>query len=359
MKILFILSDITLTGGIERVISILSNSLVNHNLEIEILSLYKTNESIQFEIDKSVKITYLNKNIQLDGTPHSFRRLVKHLASFGKLRKHLSTNKYDWIIANSFPPAFQLFFSKKTSKWIVYEHVHHDYYNKYMRAIRSYIYKWFDKVVVLTHADKIRFSEYLSNVYQIYNPLGFLSKEVSNTAKKTIISVGRLEYQKGYDLLLESFSKLEQLYPDWNLEIYGEGNERYNLETQIKSLGINNAKLMGQSSSIEQRMVDSGFYVMSSRYEGFPMVLGEAMECGLPCVSFDCPNGPRDIISNKVNGFLVKNGDIDELFHAMSNMCENDASRKSMGEMAKKSTCDLKIDKITYKWLKIFEVNCE
>ncbi|MEQ5138505.1 MULTISPECIES: glycosyltransferase family 4 protein [Providencia] len=349
MKILFILADITFVGGIERVIANLSNALSKHNIEVEILSLYKSNSHCYFDIDKKIKISFLNESLHYDGKPGSLKRLLKHLTNIKKLRNYLKENSFDFIIANSFPTAFQLYFSKKESNWIAYEHVHFNYYNYLVKKIRNLIYKKFDKIVVLTTKDEKKFSQIFNNVITIHNPLSFESSSVSNLENHTLIAVGRLEKQKGFDILIDAFSKINN--KNWRLNIFGEGNEHKKLLQKINSLGASNIYLMGKSNDIKREMLYSSIFILSSRFEGFPMVLGEAMECGLPCISFDCPNGPSDLIQHDHNGILVKNGCTDSLARNIEMLINNQKKINYLAENAKSSVKELSICNITNQWM--------
>ncbi|HIF9371756.1 TPA: glycosyltransferase family 4 protein [Photobacterium damselae] len=359
MKVLFILADITFVGGIERVISNLSNSFIEENIDVDILSLYKTNESCNFYINENVNVHYLNDNIKFNNKPGSLSRFLKHIKNIRKLKEFLNDNTYDVIISNSFPTSFQLFFSKKRCKWITYEHVYYEYYNKPIRFVRNIIYKKYDYIVTLTNNDRVRFSKRFNNAIQIFNPIGFSSEKKSKLDNKRIIAVGRLEEQKGFDLLIDSIDLIKNDINDWDINIFGDGNEKIELKNRIKEKNLTNVHIMGHSDRIVDEMLKSSIYVMSSRFEGFPMVLGEAMECGLPCISFNCPNGPSDIIKNNVNGYLCKNGDIHDLASKIIDLCHSEERRLSFALEAKKSTELLQLKKITIKWLELIGINNE
>ena len=173
--------------------------------------------------------------------------------------------------------------------------------------------KRLDKFIVLTEEDKASWTE-LSNVEVIPDPLAFDITEVSPLKAKRVIAVGRYVYQKGFDLLLQAWAKIEKLFPDWELAIYGMG-DRSSYENLAQQLGINmnRCHLNGSTQNIRKEYLESSLFVFSSRFEGFGMVLIEAMACGLPVVSFDCPCGPKDIVSHDEDGLLVPSGDIDKL----------------------------------------------
>lgn len=351
MKLLFILADITFVGGIERVIANLANSLSEEKFTIEILSLYKSNDNCNFSIHENIKISYLNENSKYSGKPGSIKRLLKHLKNITKLRNYLSKNKYDVIVSNSFPTSFQLYFTKKKCSWITYEHVHFNFYNSYIKKIRTFIYKKFDKIVVLTRKDQANFEKNFNSVITIANPLSFISEKTANTHSKTIIAVGRLEYQKGFDLLIDAYSKLSVKHKDWMLKIYGAGSQKESLEKKIINVNAKNIALMGHSKDIRKEMLLSSTFVLSSRFEGYPMVLGEAMECGLACVAFDCPNGPADLIEHNYNGLLVSNGCVESLVINLDKLMQDELLRIKLSKNAKNRIKNISLPIITKEWI--------
>ena len=126
---------------------------------------------------------------------------------------------------------------------------------------------------------------------------------------KTVLAVGRLHEQKGFDLLLNAWQPIEARYPDWTLRIVGEGPKRTELEAQIKELGLRHVVLAGRTEDMKREYASASLFVLSSRYEGLPLALIEAMWCGLPCIAFDCPQGPAELLADE-RGWLVSNGDI-------------------------------------------------
>ncbi|MGB5116737.1 MAG: glycosyltransferase family 4 protein [Providencia rettgeri] len=353
MKLLFIVADITFVGGIERVIANLANSLSKESITTEILSLYKSNNNCNFEINKDIKISYLNENSKYDGKPGSIKRLFKHLRNISRLRSYLALNEYDVIVSNSFPTSFQLYFTHKSCSWITYEHVHFNYYNNNIKKLRTFIYKKFDKIVVLTKKDQEDFTKNFNTVVKIANPLSFTSEKTSELNNKTIIAVGRLEQQKGFDLLIDAYSKIANKHKDWVLKIYGEGSEKEKLINKISNLNIENIFLMGHSSNIRKEMLLSSILVVSSRFEGFSMVLAEAMECGLPSISFDCPNGPSDLIQHNHNGLLVNNGCIESLAINLDKLMQDESLRKNLSRNAKQYIKAISLPIVTKEWIKL------
>ena len=173
---------------------------------------------------------------------------------------------------------------------------------------------------------------------------------------KVVIAAGRVTPQKGFDRLLPAWAKVVEDHPDWELRIFGEGVSAPKLRKQIEELGIGaSARLMGFTPRLNEELAQSSLYVMSSRREGFPMVLLEAMGIGLPVVSFDCPTGPRDIVREGVDGHVVPDGDKDALAAAMSELMADEARRKAYGAAALEGAARYDIATIAARWEALFE----
>ena len=188
--------------------------------------------------------------------------------------------------------------------------------------------KKLSKFVVLTHEDAAFWTE-LDNVMVIPNPSSFFPEEQSDCVEKQVIAVGRYVSQKGFDRLIDSWQLVANKHPDWKLKIYGDGAMRTQLERQITSLQLQNSCFLESTvSDIDQKMLKSSIYVLSSRFEGLPMTLIEAMACGLPVVAFTCHCGPRDIVSDGVDGYLVQDGNIDDLSEKIDMLITNSEIRQ-------------------------------
>ena len=215
----------------------------------------------------------------------------------------------------------------------------------------------FDKFVVLTNEDKGYWGQ-LPNIEVIPNAAMHIGNKYSDSTAHRIIAVGRLDYQKGFDRLIEAWALIQKhkKYKDWNLDIFGQGEWRDMLQQMIDERGLGaSVALNAPTKSIGREYADSAMLVMSSNYEGFPMVMIEAMACGLPVVSFDFKCGPKDIINNNVNGILVQNGDIQGLADAMMRLMEDESMRKRMSEEAKKVVDTYSEETVMKQWTKLFE----
>ena len=329
MKICFFLSDITKIGGIERVTATLAPLLNGFNdLDVSIVSMFKGRSSPNYKMPSNIPIKFLT-NEQHGLRPHSFKRAMGMLLNISVVRNYFKNSIYDYIIAQSFPIALILFLSGYPAhKIIAVEHVYAGYYGTILQYIRKYIYSKFSKIIVLTNADKLFFEKYLPSnlICVIPNPVRKINSMINSTLeKKEIISVGRLEYQKGYDNLILGFKDINKKYPDWKLNIYGDGSLRYQLQTKINNLGLNKViTLCGHTNDIDSKLNKASIY-------GFP-------------------NGPADIIANGINGYLVEDQNIQALNQALEELIKNPAERKRLGSNAPKSILKFSAEIVAHKW---------
>lgn len=249
---------------------------------------------------------------------------------------HFNKSNYRAFSDNQLPTALQRIVKKRWMRQLI----------RQLRQLKCF--------VVLSHEDAAQWTE-LDNVTVIYNPLPFFPERHSDNSQKQVIAVGRYVPQKGFDRLISAWKTVSERHPDWTLRIYGDGM-RKQLQQQIDSLGLSASCILEHSvPNIADKYCDSSILALSSRFEGFGMVIIEAMACGVPPVSFACPCGPRDIIDDGKDGLLVENGDVEGLAEKICYLIENDDVRKDMGRRARKSVERFKIEHIAQKWRELFE----
>jgi glycosyltransferase involved in cell wall biosynthesis len=213
----------------------------------------------------------------------------------------------------------------------------------------------FAKFVVLTRGNTEEWKS-LKNLQVIPNPLSFYPEQSSTLQNMKVIAVGKQGYQKGFDRLLKSWKIVNERHPAWQLEIYGTIAPEFKLEEQAKNLNIDKSVFFfPPEKDIQSKYMEASIYVMSSRFEGFGMVLIEAMACGVPCVSFDCNYGPSDIIEDAVDGFVVPNGDCDSLANSIIKLITNETLRTTMGEKAKENVKRFLPETIVQQWDELFK----
>lgn len=230
------------------------------------------------------------------------------------------------------------FINKAISNWWI---------GKFIKQIKR-----LDRFVVLSEEDK-GYWKGLNNIEVINNPIKFIPETYSTCKNKIAIAIGRYTEQKGFDLLIKAWKIVEQKHPDWHLNIYGGGDKEAYIKLAIKE-GVKTVFCHNIVKDIYSKYEESSVFLLSSRYEGFALVLAEAMSCGLPEVAFDCPCGPKDIIKNGFNGYLVKNGNISDFALKICELIENEDKRIRMGYNARNIVTKFELNFIMNQWIKIF-----
>lgn len=218
------------------------------------------------------------------------------------------------------------------------------------------IVRRFDKFVVLTNEDKGYWGN-LPNLEVIPNAAKLVSKRYSDVKNKRVIAVGRLDYQKGFDRLIQVWELVQKTgkYTDWNLDIFGQGEWKEWLQLLIDEKHLSDTLHINKPTNrIHEEYAKSSIIVMTSNYEGFGMVLVEAMACGVPAIAFDCQCGPKDIIQPGENGLLVRNGDIEGLATAMMKLMDDAAYRQRLSENAKGIISTYAEETVMQQWITLF-----
>lgn len=353
MRILFVLPDITTRGGVERITSVLANAFVKRGFEVIVVSLFKRMSTSAFTLDEKVDLIFITEeDYNLKGG--RIRLLPMQWNAFCKLKRFLNYNQYDLIIAQCFLPALFVFLSGYAKKSVVCDHFKYELYKQPVLAFRNYVYAKFKQVITLTQTDADKYKRVLTQVRVIPNISPFEVSEFSDLSQKRIIAVGRLHRQKGFDLLLDTVKDLFSSFPDWKLDIYGEGELRDDLMRQRDSFHLQQyVNFKGYTNDIKKEMLRSSIFVLSSRYEGLPMVLLEAMSCALPIVSFRCPEGPADMLKDNI-GCLVEAENVVALRSALEKMMQDEDLRRSYADREKVAIKEYSADSILEKWMELF-----
>ncbi|WP_433901939.1 glycosyltransferase [Sphingobacterium puteale] len=303
------------------------------------LLLNSKSENLVFEIDKlPIKIESLGLKPIKSG---KLSLIIYYLKVYRRLSSYLKrldkSYKYTLICSNATLSALAYFTSKDRNniKIIACEHFSYHVAGKFSRLLRKQFYSNVN-IVSLTEKDRAVFqNEFNPNIcICIPNAIPFVPRSYNGYDKKVILSIGRFTYQKGYDLLLKAISKLDrEIFDDWKVIIVGEDyGDRKMMEDIIERYNLSFVELHPPSATIQEYYANSTFYVMSSRFEGLPMVLLESVGFGLPIVSFDCPTGPSEVVNDE-NGILVPAENIEKLSEAIEFMIKNrdQIAKKSLG----------------------------
>ncbi|MDR1584009.1 MAG: glycosyltransferase family 4 protein [Prevotellaceae bacterium] len=360
IKLLYITNGITGVGGLERALFIKADLLIEeYGYEIHILSLNEQGLSPFYKFNP--KIRFHNIRIR--------RPVLKYIWDYlSGVRKIVKEVKPDIISVcdDGLKGFFVPVYTKRPCPMIYERHVSKlisNIDNNWMNKIRTDITyrlmniggKLYDKFVIFTEQNKLEWKQ-IKTLQVIPNPLSFYPQKKALLINKKVILVGKLSYQKGQDILIDAWRIVAKKHPDWTLEIYGKKDSDNYYQHLIEQRGLENSiKLFDPVKNIDAKYLDASIYVMSSRFEGFGNVLVEAMACGLPCVSFDCPFGPGDIIADGKDGFLVENGNIGKLAEKIIFLIENEDKRMEMGRTAKENVKRFLPEKILFQWDNLFK----
>ena len=375
LKLVYITPALYMAGGVERVLTLKANYFAEHfGYDITIILTEGKGKPLFYPLSNKIKVINLNIGFEKLWTCSFIRKIFVYLKKQRQFKKALTNElmriRPDITISLLRREINFINDIKDGSRKIGELHVNRANYRNFEANDSNFIKSLFakfwmhslvaklkklDRFVVLTEEDKEAWPE-LKNIRVIPDPLSFLPTKYSELKEKRVIAVGRYVYQKGFDLLLQAWSKIEKLYPDWQLAIFGDG-DRTPYENQMKALGINDnsCHLNGPTSNIQQEYINSSIFVFTSRFEGFGMVLVEAMVCGLPVVSFDCPCGPKDIVKDNEDGILVENGNIEALCASLIRLMDDNSLRLIMSEAGQKNAKRFGIEQIAERWKSLFE----
>lgn len=362
-------------GGLEKQTVTLINELAKQdNLEIEIISVYNILGKSFYDIDSKVKIKYLipygpNKK-EIKECIHNKRyfRLIKELYNglnilwlkYSLMKEEITKIRTDYIFSTRIE--FSKLIKRTDTINISQEHSYIDN-EKYIKKVEK-SFSNINYLVVMTDKAKENYCRWIDNnktkVVVIPNMIEKNEKYISNCDSKKIISVGRLEDVKDFSLLIDVFSKIVTNHKnnDWNLEIIGSGSLKEELENKIETLGLkDNIKLTENSpiNMVYKKLSESSIFVLTSKSESFSLVICEAMDVGLPVVSFDIDAGPREIITDGVNGYLIEDRKSDEMASKILSLIDNRKLRKEIGSNAKQSVERYYSSSIIKKWLEIIK----
>ena len=374
-KIVYCVPSLYIPGGVERVLTLKANYFAEHfGYDITIITTDGKDKPYAFPLSEKVNVINLDINFNELWNCSFIRKvylyLKKQYVYKKKLKDELMRIRPD--ITDSLLRREINFFTEipDGSKKIGELHVNRANYRNFeaneTNSIKELFAKYWmhdlikhlkklDRFIVLTEEDKATWVE-LDNVVAIPNPISFTVDCVSPLSQKRVIAVGRYAYQKGFDMLLKAWAIVEKQNNEWTLAVYGAG-ERESYQQLMDELKINKDRchLYGNTKEIQREYQNSSLFVVSSRFEGLSMAMLEAIACGLPVVSFACPCGPRDVISDGVNGLLVPKENIEGLAKALLKLMDSPEQIQIMGENARRKSEDYQIESLASKWKELFE----
>lgn len=373
MKIAYCTPSLYIPGGVERVLTTKANYLADvAGYDIYIILTDGKEKEPYYPLSERVHVINLDINFEELWSKSFLQKIPVYLKKQARYKKQLKEILYrikpDVTVSLLRREINFLCDIKDGSKKVGEMHINKAHYRNFegkdynwIKGIFSKLWmngliknlKRLDKMIVLSEEDKNSWVG-IKNIDVIPNPLPFKAEKLSNHENKQVIAVGRYVHEKGFDLLLESWKTVYEKHPDWKLVFYGSGDTTYYKEL-AKSIGIDKVcSFNGPTKDIKNKYAESCIYALSSRFEGFGMVIIEAMNCGVPVVSFACPYGPRYIITNGKDGFLVKDGDTGQLAERICYMIEHPEERIRMGKNATETAKKYTIEEIGKQWTELF-----
>lgn len=354
-KIVFFIQNFSRPAGSERVTSIIASGLANNGYDVTVLSICGDNTCF-YTIDNKVKLFTLFDKAKVNNKFNFFK-------IYFKLKKFYKQNKVDIVIdvfasLSIFTLLLKNKFGFKNITWEHFNYKQNIGLNKYGRKLAV---KKSDYIVTLTQRDKQFYlaanPKIKSQICYILNPCSFDRIEHDKYEKEnTILSVGRLTWQKGFDIMLLAWKELERKLPNWTLKIIGAGEEKENLINLCNTLELKNIQLINATNNVQEYYYKSKIYLSTSRFEGLPMTMIEAQFFGLPIISFNYDTGPAEIINNNVNGYLVENGNVNELISCLVKFALDENAINQFSINARRASKRFEQTKIINEWLKLIEV---
>lgn len=375
MKIVYVYDAIARIGGVERILVDKMNYLAEiYGYEIYLITAAQGTHPFSFPLSGKVRHIDINARFHIQYQFKYPKRLwfrwklnynFKH-----RLQKQMDLIHPDLVIGTTYYKADIICRLKGSAKKIIESHcakshtgqnegkertpIMHWLYKRQLARYNRSIETKSDAIVTLTRGDASEWNS-KERVVTIPNMTRLFSQKEAAYETHRVISVGRLVYQKGYNRLIDAWKIVSRKHPEWQLDIFGEGELKDELLQQISENHLEKTiQIHPPTSDIIEEYLHSSIYVTSSRFEGFALVLIEAMSCGLPCISYDCPYGPSELIRHNENGILVENGNISKMANAICFLIENPNTREYFGKKARQDIDCYRPDNIMQQWNNLF-----
>jgi glycosyltransferase involved in cell wall biosynthesis len=381
VQIRYVLHNAYVTGGTIRTVINQANAMCAEH-DVEIASVYRSRDTPSFDIDPRVRLVPLT-DLRSDGTrrsepPDRSSRLMRRTRRLKNPFPHGRDFRYnrwdpavDATIIRYFRshrsgvlvttrPALNLLSAWTAPKRLIrigQDHMNFATYGKRLRGQITRAYRRLDAVTVLTEHDLGDYRRALGDGVRLVRiPNGIPAYDLPPAAEqKVLIAAGRATPQKGFDLLIDAFAKVSPRHPDWRLRIFAAGPLESDIRARIESHGLTGtAELRGITRRLPEELSAAGMFVLSSRFEGLPMVLLEAMTLGVPTVAFDCPTGPREVIENGRTGLLIPAEDTAALADGICELIEHPDRRQAMRAAARESSAGFSMPAVREQWERLF-----
>jgi len=347
MKVSIVIPDITRSAGTERAVCNLANILADSGKYVPtIISVNSSGGYPYYPICNGVKVIHCAVSEK--------NKIIKRVKEFIRVKKICDGERYDFLIGTYPSLNSQLPFITSVKKKIAAEHMNYDSVSFFVKITRRFWYIFLDAVVLLTEADAVNY-KFHKNAVVIPNSLSFVPRRRSSLKNKIVLAVGRLTYQKGFERLVEAISLIKEECDGWQVRIIGDGADKEAIQKKINEYGLEDiVVILPPTDRIEEEYCNASIYAMSSRFEGFGIVLIEAKACGVPIVSFDCREGPSEIVRDGIDGFLVEHDNIELLSEAILKLMKSEDLRKRFGNEAVKDTDRFSPERVGILWDELF-----
>lgn len=361
MKILYITPKINNEGGVAKVLSVKTNYLIEKlGYQVALITQNRGNLPLFFSFNQKINVF----DFQLSN--NKLKLILDYKNQVSSIIKHVNPDVivvsdnglkgflFPFIINTKIPIVFEVHGSKFNEEHYYKKNTVTSFFHKLKYKIRNYGASKFDYFIALSNESALEWN--IKNTTIIPNPIEISHSSVSKLNSNKVIFVGRHSYEKGVDRLLKIWKLTAAKYPNWMLEIYGKSDNNRQYIKLSKELELGNSIFFSEPiTAIHEKYLEASLCIMTSRNEGFPMVLLEAMNAGLPIVAFDCPVGPKSILTNNEDGFLIDDGNFDDFVSKLSLLIEEGSLRKKMGENAKKNVSKYNLDEVMNQWKVFFE----
>lgn len=369
MNIVYCIQSTYNSGGMERVLANKVNWLANQGHEILIATTDQMGRASFYDFDNRVRCIDLGINYS-----QNKQRPIWKKFGYYFYNRFIHKRRLRMLIKHEHPDIIISWISNETTflphiagtaKLVAECHFCHYFFTEFQqqgwhRILNKYSFRLllkelahYHRFIVLTEKDRLAW--HLQNAVVIPNARTYEPKCQTDYKNKHVLAIGRLTAQKGFDMLIEIWEKVATRYPDWILDIYGDGPDKAKLEKAINKYSLHEKVCIhAPTSNIQSAYISSSIFALPSRYEGFPMVMLEAQAYGLPIVAFDCPCGPSDILKDEENGYLIKTGEYNVYANRLMQLMDNYELRKTLGERAYKDSLKYKQEDIMMKWQTLF-----
>ncbi len=355
MNLALVISSLS-SGGAERVLTSMANYWAGVGHEVTLLTLASPSQQPFYPLDPGVKLKQLGLVTQ---SSNPLAAAAANIRRVFHLRKAIKNTRPDTVISfmDTTNVLTLLACRPLDVPVIASERIDPAQYcpGRIWAMLRCWTYSQAATIVIQTKGVKDRLPPRQQKLAQVIpNPVQIpdaVQPPIVETSRPLLLAVGRLTKQKGFDILLKAFALIADKHPDWTLAVFGDGQERAALTTQRNNLGLNTRVLLpGTTPDMFAQYRAADAFVLCSRFEGFPNVLLEAMACGLPCVAFDCPSGPGEIVEHGKNGLLAEPNNVDALAKNIDTLMSNNKQRSMLGQEAKKVLDHYALPSVMARW---------